>query len=98
MTQLRTAMEGARADATDAAVMLDHALRALSELVTQAQGRERVTMALQGAIEHVIAAGIRAETASSHTQTAIELLGGEVAPEPLHFARYIARPNRGIQA
>jgi hypothetical protein len=98
MTQLRSAMEGARADAADAALMLDHALRALSELVNQAQGREHVTRALRGAIEHVIAAGIRAETASSHTQVAIELLGGEITPEPLRFARYIAQPGGGIQA
>jgi hypothetical protein len=93
MATIRRALEKARADATEAAVYLDHTRGGLLVLIEQAGPRERTAAALRGLLEHVIAAGIKAEQASGGAQAGIEHLGGTVELEPLRFAGDLARPG-----
>lgn len=92
MGTIRKALERARADATEAAVYLDHTRGALLVLIEQAGPRPRTVAALRDQLAHVIAAGIKAEQASGHAQAGIEHLGGQAELEPLRFAGDIAKP------
>ncbi len=92
MGLLRQALDQAQVDAAEAAEYLDHTRGVLQDLVRQAAGRPRITHQLEEMLSHVIAAGIKAEQANGHTQSAIEWLGGEVERAPFYFAEDVARP------
>ena len=92
MSEIRRTLEAARADASEAAAYCDHTRDELVRLLEQAEGRGHTRAKIKELLRHVIAAGIKAEIATGHTQIAVEWFGGEVQPEPIRFAADIARP------
>lgn len=93
--QIRESIERAQSDALEAVTLTNEARSIVAELMEQAEtaGRRQTAARLRELLSVVIAAGIRAETGTGHTQNAVEWLGGEVEESPLLFSQYIARPG-----
>ena len=88
---LKGTLTRARDDAEEAARYLAHTRNELAILLEQAAGREHTRAKIKELLAHVIAAGIKAEQVTGHTQTAAEWLGDTIEPARLYFSRDIAR-------